>query len=112
MATIETKSRKEVVFMRLTVEQRLRTLERDVVVLQDTIKLLHKLLKDQGELIHDYITERVAQANSSGEMSSGNGRPEDALYTFVCKQRFDKVDKDIKKLRKLMEGHKFGLRAG
>ena len=98
--------------MRLTVEQRLQALERDVVVLQDTIKLLHKLLKDQGVLIHDYITQKVAQADTGGENNSGNGRPEDALYTFVCKQRFDKVDRDIKRLRELIDGHKSGLRAG
>ena len=98
--------------MRLTMEQRLQALERDVVVLQDTIKLLHKLLKDQGVLIHDYITQKVAQADTAAENNSGNGRPEDALYTFVCKQRFDKVDRDIKRLRELIEGHKSGLRAG
>jgi len=114
MAKISGKSRKEVNEMRLTVEQRLRALERDTVVLQDTIKLLHKLLKDHGELIHDYITQKVANANTNdgGENNSGNNRPEDALYTFVCKQRFDKIDKDIKKLRQLIEGHKFGLKAG
>lgn len=98
--------------MRLTVEQRLQAMERDVVVLQDTIKLLHKLLKNQGVLIHDYITQKVAQADTTVEDNSGNGRPEDALYTFVCKQRFDKVDKDIKRLRELIAGHKSGLRAG
>lgn len=97
MAKILAKSRKEVNEMRLTIEQRLRALERDVVVFQDTIKLLHKLLKDQGELIHDYIVQKVANANDNGESNSGNARPEDALYTFVCKQRFDKIDKDIKK---------------
>ena len=112
MAKISAKSHKEMNVMRLTVEQRMRALERDVVVLQDTIKLLHKLLKDQGELIHDYITQGVAQANENGESNAGNSRPEDALYTFVCKQRFDRIDKDIKKLRQLIEGHEFGLKAG
>ncbi len=100
--------------MRLTIEQRLRVLERDTVVLQDTIKLLHKLLKDQGELIHDYITQKVANANTNdgGQNNSGDSRPEDALYTFVCRQRFDQIDKQIKKLRQLMESHQFGLKAG
>jgi hypothetical protein len=112
MAKILAKSRKEVEDMRLTIEQRLQALERDVVVLQDTIKLLHKLLKDQGELIHDYITQKVAQADDNGENNSGNGRPEDALYTFVCKQRFDKIDKDIKKLRQLIQARDVGLKAG
>ena len=114
MAKISGESRKEVNDMRLTIEQRLRALERDAVVLQDTIKLLHKLLKDQGELIHDYITQRVANANTNhgGENNAGNSRPEDALYTFVCRQRFDRIDKDIKKLRHLIEGQDLGLKAG
>ncbi len=50
-----TKIQNEVTNMRLTVEQRLQALERDTVVLQDTIKLLHKLLREQRALISDYI---------------------------------------------------------
>ena len=99
--------------MRLTIDQRLQTLERDAVVLNDTIKMLHKLLKDQGELINEYITRRLASANNEDdEHDAENTRPEQELYTFVCKQRFDKLEKDIKKTLKLIENLRFGLKAG
>ena len=98
--------------MRLTVEQRLQALERDTVVLHDTMKLLHKLLKEQGELISDYIVRRVANANAGDDGNGGNGRPEEELYTFVCKQRFDRIDRDVKKTLKLIENLRFGLKAG
>ncbi|MHC4558498.1 MAG: hypothetical protein ACYTFW_11605 [Planctomycetota bacterium] len=60
--------------MRLTIEQRLSALERDNVVLHDTAKLLHKLLKEQRQLINDYITQ-VLSANDSEEQK-GSLRPE------------------------------------
>ena len=97
--------------MRLTVEQRLQALERDTVVLHDTIKLLHKLLKGQGELISEYIVRKVASANVSDEHNGNNTRPEQELYTFVCQRRFDKLEKDIKKTFKLIENLRFGLKA-
>lgn len=98
--------------MRLTLEQRLEALERDNVVLHDTIKLLHRLLKEQRELISDYITLKVTCAATGDEQKRANTRPEDALYTFICKRRFDRIEKDMEKLRKLMESSKFGLKAG
>ena len=93
-------------------KQRLETLERDVVVLQDTMKLLHQLLKQQRELISDYITQKVTSAAASDEEGRGKVRPEEALYTFRCRQRFDKIEKDIGKIRKTIEDSKFGLKAG
>lgn len=98
--------------MRLTVEQRLQALERDAVVLHDTIKLLHKLLKEQGELISEYIVRKVASADASDEHNVKKTRPEEELYTFVCQQRFDKIERDIKKTLKLVENLRFGLKAG
>lgn len=98
--------------MRLTVEQRLQALERDTMVLHDTIKMLHKLLKDQGELINEYIVQKLASANASDERGVKNTRPEEELYTFVCKQRFDKIERDVKKTLKLIENLRFGLKAG
>ena len=98
--------------MRLTVEQRLVALERDNVVLHDTIKLLHKLLKDQRELINDYITLKVTSADTSNEEQGATARPEAALYTFVCKQRFDRIEKDMGKLRNCMKNSEFSLKAG
>jgi len=98
--------------MRLTVEQRLVALERDNVVLHDTIKLLHKLLKEQRELISDYITLKVTSADKSNEQKGAITRPEDALYTFICKLRFDRIEKDMKALRNFMKNSEFGLKAG
>ena len=98
--------------MRLTLEQRLAALERDIVVLRDTLKMLHGLLKEQRQLISDYITQQVMSADTSDEEKHGNVRPEDALYTFVCQQRFDKMEKNIEKIRKLIEDSRFGLKAG
>jgi len=98
--------------MRLTVEQRLQVLERDTVVLHDTIKLLHKLLKEQGELINSYIVQKMASANANDGHNAENSRPEEELYTFICKQRFDKIEKDVKRTLKLIENLRFGLKAG
>jgi hypothetical protein len=98
--------------MRLTVEQRLRALERDAVVLHGTIKLLHRLMKEQGQLINDYIVRKVAEANTEDDPNGRAPRPEQELYTFVCKQRFDKIDRDIKKTLKLIENLRYGLKAG
>ena len=97
--------------MRLTIEQRVAELERNNVVLQDTIKLLHKLLKEHRQLINEYITEKITAANKS-ERQNGDVRPEDALYAFVCKQRFDRIKKEIEGLHKLIDNPRFGLKAG
>lgn len=98
--------------IRLTMKQRLEALERDVVVLQDTLKLLHKLLKQQRELINEYITEKVTSVVAGHEENGKKVRPEDAVYTFRCKQRFDRIEKEIQRIRKMIEDPKFGLRAG
>ncbi len=97
--------------MRLTTEQRLATLERDNVVLQDTVKMLHKLLKEQRQLINEYITQKVMSA-AQGDEQKNNIRPEDALYTFICKRRFDNLEKRMEKIRQLAEKPKYELKAG
>lgn len=98
--------------MRLTIEQRLQTLERDTIVLHDTVKLLHKLLKEQGGLISEYIVRKIASADADDKHHAKNSRPEEELYTFVCQRRFEKIEKDIKKTLKLIENLRFGLKAG
>jgi ubiquinone biosynthesis protein UbiJ len=95
--------------MRLTSEQRIAALERDNIVLHDTIKLLHKLLREQKQLINDYITQKVSSVENQQNSSK---RPEDILYTFVCKQRFDRLEKQIEKLHKTTSDRRFGLKAG
>jgi uncharacterized coiled-coil protein SlyX len=98
--------------MRLTVEQRLRALERDNVVLHDTIKLLHKMLKEQRMVISDYITLKMAKSNGDNGHKGGNGRPCEEIYSFVCKGRLDRADRDVQKMRKSIEALKYGPRAG
>ena len=85
--------------MRLTSEQRIAALEREHIILQDTIKLLHKMLKEQRQLINDYITHKVSSSDENNQQGN-NGRSEDALYTFVCKQRFDYLEKRMERMRK------------
>ena len=92
--------------MRLTIEQRIAALERDNIVLQDTVKLLHKLLKEKRQLINDYITQKVTSASES------NLRPEDALYTFICKQRFERLENRMERMHKSVEIPNYGLKTG
>ncbi len=97
--------------MRLTTEQRLGSLERDNVVLHDTVKLLHKLLKDQRQLINDYITQKVAHAYGSAQQEK-DLRPDDELYTFRCRQRFERLEKRMEKISKSATDRKPELKAG
>ena len=101
----------EVWKMRLTMEQRIAAIERDNVVLHDTIDLLHRLLKEHRQLINDYITQQVV-ASEKRESEAPGVRPEDALYTFVCRQRFDRLSKEVESLRKLIANPRFGSKAG
>ncbi|MEJ2648845.1 MAG: hypothetical protein P8016_10610 [Sedimentisphaerales bacterium] len=48
-------------------------------------------------------TGNIMMAISSldeGNQQGNNGRSEDALYTFVCKQRFDYLEKRMERMRK------------
>ena len=96
--------------MKLTTGQRLRTLERETVVLRDTIKVLHNMLKNQRSLINEYITEKMV--SSEAQEKDKNNRPELETYTFVCKRRFDKMEVDIRKTLQLLESVKFRTKAG
>jgi hypothetical protein len=98
--------------MRLTVDQRLQALEREVVVLRDMLELLHKMLKNQGGMISDYIVQKVAESNPAEEGGKGSARPAQELYAFVCKQRFDKVERDLRKVMQMVEGLRFKHKAG
>ncbi len=98
--------------MVLTMEQRVASMEREIVVLKDTIKLLHKMLKEQRQLINDYITQKVASVSARDGHNGEDGRPEDAIYTFICRKRMDKLGKDIEKMRRLVDNTRFGAKAG
>lgn len=98
--------------MMFTMEQRVASMEREIVVLRDTIKLLHKMLKEQRQLINDYIIQKVSASNGNNGHNGEDGRPEDAIYTFICRRRMDKLGKDIEKMRKLVDNIRFGVKAG
>jgi len=95
--------------MRLTTEQRVKDLERQTVVLQDSLKIMHRMLKEQRDLINEYVTTTVV---SAGQCSESNGGCGDAKYTFVCKKRLERIDKEIDKMRKLVENVRYGHKAG
>jgi hypothetical protein len=59
------------------------------------------MLKDQQQLIKDYIAQMLVDTEES-EVETGEVRAEKALYTFTCKQRFDRLEKTIEKLHKLI----------
>ena len=96
--------------MRLTTEQRIAALERDNVVLHDKVKLLHKLLKEQQQLISEYIAQKMMSSNGSVGQK-GKVCTTDAQYTFKCKRRFEIIEKQIGKMHKLIEKPKHGLKA-
>jgi hypothetical protein len=98
--------------MRLTSQQRILALERECAVLHDLVKVLHKMLKEQKEVINDFIVQRVAGPESTSEESEGNGRVEKEVFTFVCRRRFDKLEQDVTRMRKYVENLRFGLKAG
>ena len=93
--------------MRLTIQQRLQATERETVVLHDMIKILHKLVKEQGALINEFIVQDVVD-----EPGKSKGESEIELYKFVCQRRFEKIEQDVKKVIKSAEENSFGLKAG
>jgi hypothetical protein len=88
--------------MRFTTEQRLLALERENVVLHNTTKLLHQMLKEQRQLINDYIIQSLTATDINNEQDE-SARLEEAIYTFNCKQRFDRLEKSLEKLCKQMD---------
>lgn len=82
-------------------QQRLSALERDVAAMRESMDKLAKMFRERGELITEYITGQMVAAGSEGERS-GAVRPEDALFTFVCRRKFDEVEEELKRLRASM----------
>jgi len=98
--------------LRLTISQRLSAFEREITVLHDTVKLLHKMFREQRELINDFVVQKVAQADTDVAANGNSVKDGKEIFTFVCRRKFDKLEKDIEKLRKLSENLRFGLKAG
>ena len=98
--------------MKLTSQQRILALERECAVLHDLVKVLHKMLKEQKAIINDFIVQRVAGSEDANGENDGNGRAEKEVFTFVCRRRFDKLERDVTRMRKHVENLHFGLKAG
>ena len=81
----------------LSVEERLENVERRISALSENVEKLQQMLKEQRQLIREYITSQIVSSNN---LENENLRPEDAIYTFVCKQQFAKYEKEIEKLKK------------
>jgi len=89
--------------MRLTVEQRMRELEREVIVLQETVQLLHRLLKEHKLLIENYVLEKMAAPRSDQLKTNQTQEAEIAAYTFICQHRLNRLETDVVKLRQIIE---------
>jgi hypothetical protein len=86
-----------------TAEQRLAALEGIVAGLSKTVDKLHKALQEHSELINEHVTKQLAAGNASANRVGGLS-PEDVLYTFVCRRKFDHVEKELTRLRQLLVG--------
>jgi len=86
-----------------TTEQRLAALEANIAGLGETVDRLHKMVREQGDLIREYITTQSVAGGSKSSPSSSIS-PEDAIFTFVCRRRFDHVEKELSKLKQLLIG--------
>jgi hypothetical protein len=86
-----------------TAQQRLAALEENVAGLREMIDTLHRMLKEQENLIREYITKQLTTGDPSGNHAGGIS-PEDALFTFVCRRKFDQVEKELGRLRQLLIG--------
>ncbi len=84
--------------MRLTVEERIAALERENVVLHDKLKLLHKLMKEQRDLTLAYTEKVVSASDSQGEIM----HPEEIRYTYCCRPRFERLEKQMEEMQKLL----------
>ncbi len=88
--------------MRLTIEERLAALERENVVLHDTLKMLHRMLKEERELVKGYTQQVMAVSDDKAEIQ----HPEDVRYTYYCRPRFEKLEKEMEQVQKLVETHR------
>ena len=83
-----------------SVEQRLEDVEHKISALQGYAEYLQQMLNEQRELIREYITGQMASSNN---LDNENVRPEDAIFTFVCRQQFAELEKEIKKIKKSVD---------
>jgi hypothetical protein len=85
----------------LPVEQRLAALERQVSRLGDRLDGAARALKEQGELIAEYITKQMVSAGA-GDETGGRVPPEAGQYIFICNRRFKKIEKELGRVARLV----------
>jgi hypothetical protein len=79
---------------RLTTQQRLAALERENVVLRDKLKTLHSMLKEQRQLIAEYITQQVLRADGDRATAS-QAESAETVGHFVCQRRFEQLEERL-----------------
>ncbi len=92
-------------------EQRLTALEGSVADLSEANDRLYRMLKEQGELINEYITRQLV-AGGSDRQQDKRLPPEDALFTFVCRRKFNQVEEELGRLRQVLAGLHSASKAG
>jgi len=80
--------------LRLTTHQRLATLERENMVLRGKINLLHEMLKQQKQLIREYLTAQLVAAEEPG-VDDGSS---ETLGSAICQQRFERMEQRLEAL--------------
>ncbi|UCD50952.1 MAG: hypothetical protein JSW27_25940 [Phycisphaerales bacterium] len=80
--------------LRLTTQQRLAALERENVVLRDKLKMLHGMLKQQRQLIAEYITQQVLLADGDGAAAS-QAESAETVGHFLCQRRFEQLEERL-----------------
>lgn len=83
--------------MRLTREQRIAALERENVVLRDKMELLHAMLKQQRQIIKEYIVQQITrvEGHQQGDAASASSGAHSA---FVCRRRFEQMEQRLETL--------------
>jgi len=94
---------------RLTTGQRLAALELDNRMLADKLRILHRMLKEQRHLINDFITRDLTLVSTHD--SDRSGKPDKAMYTFVCQQRFERLETEIENMRRDTRNSSIGRKA-
>ena len=85
----------------LSVEQRLAALERQVSRLGERLDGLAKGLKEQSEVITEYITKQMIVAGP-GDAGAGQVPPDVGQYIFICNRRFKKIETEVARLTRLV----------
>ena len=79
--------------LRLTREHRLVALERETVVLRDKVDMLHAMLKQQRQLINEYITRQIVMPEEAASRSVDPARNCEA-----CRRRFERLERQVDQL--------------